>query len=376
MTTALECLVSDPALFLEESFGKHPRLSKVSCDLSSWATIETFDQLLTESLLPSVAFRLVKDGTSVPAEKYTRPFRGRRDESTAVADAALVYDWFSSGATIIFEALHSYSPPLRDLCWSLEKDLGRPTQINAYLTPPRARGFKTHVDSHDVFVVQLFGNKNWLVYRETDPEGREEPLLEHDLQVGEVLYIPAGFAHSALTQMSASAHLTIGILETKWADLFDDLVGVLDQGDRAEVHQFLSDDDSGEVAVEPLIERMSQGIERIDREELRRRLARRFFSSRHYSMRGHLRRLLEADHIDDSTLFEVRADWQRFEADHGLVVLLPDRQLNISNRLSPAVNAVLELGRGRVGDLSAYLPEPDRFDLISKLVKEGLLDLQ
>ena len=37
-------------------------------------------------------------------------------------------------------------------------------QANVYFTPPRAQGFKTHHDTHDVFILQLLGSKRWRTY--------------------------------------------------------------------------------------------------------------------------------------------------------------------------------------------------------------------
>ena len=36
--------------------------------------------------------------------------------------------------------------------------------MNVYVTPANSVGFVSHFDSHDVFVLQLYGSKNWRVY--------------------------------------------------------------------------------------------------------------------------------------------------------------------------------------------------------------------
>ena len=55
----------------------------------------------------------------------------------------------------------------------LEETLGHPAQANAYYTPRAAQGLPVHHDTHDVFVLQVAGEKRWLVY---------EPALELPLQ--------------------------------------------------------------------------------------------------------------------------------------------------------------------------------------------------
>ncbi len=51
--------------------------------------------------------------------------------------------------------------------------LGHPAQVNAYYTPRAAQGLPVHHDTHDVFVLQVAGEKRWLVY---------EPALELPLR--------------------------------------------------------------------------------------------------------------------------------------------------------------------------------------------------
>ena len=36
--------------------------------------------------------------------------------------------------------------------------------MNAYITPESARGFEPHYDVHDVFVLQVSGEKHWSVH--------------------------------------------------------------------------------------------------------------------------------------------------------------------------------------------------------------------
>ena len=56
---------------------------------------------------------------------------------------------------------------------------------NAYLTPPGSQGFAVHSDTHDVFVFQTAGSKQWEVHT---PDGVEQVLLEP----GVSMYLPTG----------------------------------------------------------------------------------------------------------------------------------------------------------------------------------------
>ena len=95
----------------------------------------------------------VRQGASIAG----RPLSGLVDPRKALA-------LFAGGATIVFQGLHRYHPPLTDLVARLELELGHPCQANAYLTPPGSQGFAVHSDSHDVFVFQTHGTKQWEVH--------------------------------------------------------------------------------------------------------------------------------------------------------------------------------------------------------------------
>ena len=96
----------------------------------------------------------------------------------------------------------------------LAADLGHPVQVNAYVTPPQSRGFDAHYDVHDVFVVQVDGEKRWRVHQPVhDSPLRDQPWTDHRaaveaaaqapplvdtvLRPGDCLYLPRGYLHAA-----------------------------------------------------------------------------------------------------------------------------------------------------------------------------------
>ena len=369
--SALEHLAPDKARFIRETYGIKPEVTATRRDYSWLGSLDSFDHVINDTLLPSAAFRLVRDGSPIPVKGYTKKFGGSRDDTLRVADPALVFDWFSQGATIILESLHSYSVALRDFCRELERELRRGTQVNAYITPPGARGFATHVDSHDVFVIQVHGEKHWFVHDSSDPDGLDAPVIETDLRVGDCLYIPKGFPHSATTGADASAHLTIGILPTTSAQMKRELMAMarLEEG---------SIDVQGDVetVAADLLSTMRSKVADVDEGELTRRLTRLFFSSRHHSLRGQLKRVLDAEEITDPDKVVARVEWVRFDDPDGVTIVLPDRELRFSRRLAPALDVILSDEPFRVSDLAAHLDEEERRAMIARLIREGLLELR
>ena len=64
----------------------------------------------------------------------------------------------------MLQGLHRTWPPLVAFCQQLAAELGHPVQANAYVTPPQSQGFDDHYDVHDVFVLQVEGEKRWRIH--------------------------------------------------------------------------------------------------------------------------------------------------------------------------------------------------------------------
>jgi lysine-specific demethylase/histidyl-hydroxylase NO66 len=182
------------------------------------------------------AIRLAKDGAYFPAETYTRNVEVGALTFPAVVDVERISTEYGQGATVALPALHRLWDPVRALCAELDQELSHSCHANAYITPGCARGFTPHYDTHEVLVLQLAGQKRWLIDEPTidlphdsqtfDPRhfkpGRR--LMEIELHAGDFLYLPRGFVHSTTTSARHSAHVTIGINVYSWVDLVRDLL--------------------------------------------------------------------------------------------------------------------------------------------------------
>ena len=170
------------------------------------------------------AFRLVRDGTPLPADAYTSRIPWGGSAFDGIADVPRVAAEHARGATIVLQGLHLYWRPAALFCRDLERRLGFPVQANAYLTPAAAQGFAVHHDTHDVFVLQVEGSKRWRIHaplvelpladQRWSPElGAHlgEPVLDVTLTAGDTLYLPRGWPHEAVTDHADSLHLTIGL---------------------------------------------------------------------------------------------------------------------------------------------------------------------
>jgi ribosomal protein L16 Arg81 hydroxylase len=128
-----------------------------------------------------------------------------------------------AGATLIIDRVHKLVPALETFTTDLRAEIGHPVQVNVYCSWPENQGFSCHYDTHDVFILQLDGFKEWKVFGETfkyplkaDKSSKREPpddppLIHAILQPGDVLYIPRGHWHEALAVDRPSLHLTLGV---------------------------------------------------------------------------------------------------------------------------------------------------------------------
>ena len=147
-----------------------------------------------------------------------------------------LYDRFSQGNTLLINGLDGFWEPVARLARQLTMALGCFVNVNSYITPRQARGFKPHWDDHDVFVLQTGGEKEWHLFEggpelprryegyalEDGPQSVGDPGEPSQILrmcAGDLLYLPRGTIHQAVTTASASMHLTVGLFNKTWEDL-------------------------------------------------------------------------------------------------------------------------------------------------------------
>ena len=342
-------------------------------------SLDDVDRIVSSQGLRLPAFRLVKDGDSLPSGSYTKTTRTGSEAATGVLDARAVFSEFGSGATMVFQGMHRYWEPLALFCRQLEQSLGHPVQANAYVTPPGSQGFDAHEDEHDVFVLQSHGTKQWKVHERHDLPPTRPALIDSAIGPGDSLYIPAGFPHSASTQEDASVHVTVGILSLTWSTVLNEAVK-LTGGDLIVNEplplRFADRDDLGQIVEERLTE-LGALLAKADAGIITERLRRRFLTTRQPVLRGQIHQLLALDDLADESVVRKRegAMCALSSADGELSVLLGDRELRMPAWLEPAVQSMLEHEQLPVSHLAPYLDEAGRIVLVRRLIVEGLLEV-
>ena len=352
---SLQFLAGDPTTFATEVWGRRLLVRHIPpADLDGLFGIEQADHLITSSAMRTPQLRIAKDGSVLAESRYIRHATIAGTPMTGLVDPRKVLDLFGDGATIVFQGLQRYWDPLRRLIRGLEEELGHPCQANAYLTPPGSQGFALHKDTHDVFVFQTFGTKDWEVH---DERGAHQVTMEP----GTCMYLPTGTPHMARTQASASLHVTVGINRFVWRDLLRKVVEpALAAALRAKVDELTA----------ALAGADLDGL--VDAEEVR------FESGRQPLLEGALLDRLELPGIEAQTVLRRRAGSTCVVRPAGddLRLLLGDRSMTVPSRIGDAVRRVAATdGEMRPADLGDVLDEQSALVLCRRFVREGLLEV-
>jgi lysine-specific demethylase/histidyl-hydroxylase NO66 len=356
-------------------------------DLVGLLSLDDADALLTGSGIRTPAVRVAKDGQVLGDAAYVRqgatiagkPLGGLVDPRKALA-------LFADGATVVFQGLHRYHPPLTDLVARLELELGHPCQANAYLTPPGSQGFAVHEDSHDVFVFQTHGTKLWEVHHPRGERPCEHGSHAVDCRVDDVLlrpglsmYLPTGTPHAARAQDDASLHVTIGINQLTWRGVvrrsLDALLAEVDDEPLpaawTERPELLADGLAARVSA------LASSLTDLDPRAAAEAEAGRFLTGRNSRLRGGLHDVLAVGTIGAGSVLTRRPGRPCVVTplgDDRLRVLIGDRHLDVPARLAGALEVVRTAATFTPGDLG--LDAQSNLVLARRLVREGLLEVR
>ena len=149
-----------------------PRPTQLPSPYTDLLDADAIDELVSERGLRTPFLRVAKGGSTLSESAFTAPGGVGAGVADQVSDDKLVR-LFADGSTLVLQGLHRVWPPIIALCQQLATELGHPVQANAYVTPPQNQGFSNHYDVHDVFVLQIAGEKRWQIHA---------PVLESPLR--------------------------------------------------------------------------------------------------------------------------------------------------------------------------------------------------
>lgn len=173
--------------------------------------------------------RLFKNGP-IQENEYIESYNELGVSRRRIRKEAL-YRIMGDGGTLVMNRLELVSPQVRKLCMSVSGVSGAPAIANGYVAFNGLGSFGKHWDTHDVFAVQLFGRKRWVLYEPTfqlptrSQTSRDyksfcpaTPVFDEVLDKGDILYIPRGWWHEALPVGEETFHVAIGMHGPTLAD--------------------------------------------------------------------------------------------------------------------------------------------------------------
>jgi len=387
----------DRDLFADQYWGQRPLLSPAA-DLPAGFTellsADAIDELVSQRGLRTPFLRVAQNGTTLADKAFTSPGGVGAGIADQVSDDKLVR-LFADGSTLVLQALHRVWPPILEFCQQLATELRHPVQANAYVTPPQNQGFSAHYDVHDVFVLQIEGEKRWRIHppvlesplrdqpwndrkAAVEKRAQEPPLIEALLRPGDCLYLPRGYLHAATALGGVSTHLTLGVhVWTRFAlaeRVMDQAVRSLanDPAMRASLPLGVDAADPSEVRqdLELIIAALVDAVERTDLDQFSESLIQDTRRNQRAAPVGPLRQLRDAETItDDSAIVLRRHVIASIDHTRGVTVVRSRAgDIAVAESDVAPLKALLNSGTASAGDLG--------LDLTRRLLLAGLVTVE
>ncbi|MGO7215263.1 JmjC domain-containing protein [Rhizobium ruizarguesonis] len=225
----LEDLVGDTTTFFTEHWSKAPIVFDASADIGALINEDEIWAELDCGLLSRPYFTVFKEGVraAIDSISTTRTVAGH--QLRGFADADKIRAQFETGGTFKLSQAEHWHGAIRQLVQGMVDRFDGDLEAFVFLSPPGKTAMQAHTDGAHVFVLQVAGEKDWVVGRlnETshslstlhEGEIRPEDRLEFTLRAGQVLYMPHGCPHYATAQSGNSIHVAITVEEPTAIDM-------------------------------------------------------------------------------------------------------------------------------------------------------------
>jgi hypothetical protein len=357
-------------------------------------SLDAVDELVSQRGLRTPFVRMSRDGDLLSPSRFTRGGGAGAEIGDQVADDKVLTE-FVSGATLVLQGVHRTWAPVRTFAEGLSAQLGHPVQVNAYVTPPQNTGFAPHYDVHDVFVLQFAGRKRWLVHEPVlpaplrdqtwqqrksavDARASETPLIDCVLERGDVLYLPRGYIHSAMSLDDISGHLTIGVHPVTRRMLADQILSGLSDDVALRrslpIGVDLSDEDAIEADLAATVAALHAAIDRFDRTAIARALGRYLAASTRPVAIRPFEQIAASGKLTPSDRVRLRPGLRltlQVDSEH-VAVILPDREIRFPASQAQAVRLATS-GRDISADKLPSIDSNDGLALLSQLLRHGVV---
>ncbi|MCX7291910.1 cupin domain-containing protein [Janthinobacterium sp.] len=189
---------------------------------------------------PEQPIKIIEDALNIvdPAEAYLKVLKNaKRIEQSLLTEEYVdigirrrrirkdvLYRYLADDASLVLNRIDLYSPAVSEICMQVSRFAHAQASANAYVSFGREPATDVHWDRHDIFAIQLFGEKRWVVYEPTFKlplnsqssaekklEVPQTPTIDIIIKAGDVLYIPRGWWHRVTpVDNQPTFHLAVG----------------------------------------------------------------------------------------------------------------------------------------------------------------------
>lgn len=218
-----------PEEFFRDYYGRKwlhiPGAADKFAGVLTWAKLERL--LNMTAIWTSENLGLRVQTKMVPPQAYCVPEKDRRDAQVMQPDPAKVMEFLRQGASLALNRIDTLDDGLRQVGAALEQALFGRAQANLYASRKELKAFDVHYDTHDVFAIHCEGEKDWCLYETMEDNPINHPVFNkqpHEIsrqragkathitmKPGDLLYIPRGLYHDALSSSDACFHVAYGV---------------------------------------------------------------------------------------------------------------------------------------------------------------------
>jgi lysine-specific demethylase/histidyl-hydroxylase NO66 len=383
-----------PAAFFAQYWGRKPVLiRRGNPDFYRQVfSIDDIDAFIYAARPRPGEFRISRAGEGVDLEQ--KDLRNL-DRSPPITD---IYKQFVAGNTLVLHGVDMRWKPLAVVTRMLEFACACHVTANAYLTPAGEQGYPTHYDTHDFFIFQLDGSKEWYIEapdparrhpirdvsrvarRETTEADGEPEKSNVTIGPGDLMYIPRGWVHHARASGEASLHMTVGVHGATWVQLAEAGVRRLGHEDhrlRANIPITPMPDGGARHAMGDAAAILQDAFARSEPRDAFQELQSTYIGGEDPLPDGHFRALALAHRIGAQSNVTRRAGVSGAARllDGDAVLLFLDKRFVRDADCLPAFSYMLEHAAFTPRDLPGLSDEAIATELVKELVRLGFLTL-
>ena len=371
--------------FLEQYFEqKHLLLqNKGRSNFDEFLTIKDLDDLLQIGILPPQAVKLVKTNY-LSFNEWTSL---EKQAHQVKVDIQRIFSHLQKGHSLSLIAVNRFLPKLQRWIEAFQVEMLSNARANVYITPPKAQAFARHYDTHDVFVLQIAGTKHWKVYDQITALPDETmkynnstihldnaiPKAEFTLQKGDLLYIPRGMAHEALTTNTTSIHISIGLNTLMVKHLVTHMSKIV--ANQVFFRKSILNFDD-ELLKKDLKEKLIAFVDNADINDLLEETTLQFLKSSHQNHRSNgLQQFLQQSTISEDTVVSKRIDgiYELKKVGRFIIVQFNHHQLKLPFFLEDVLESIFHQETIIVKDIKGNIKTTDKIKIVQQLVNKGLI---